>query len=483
MRGFSEILSKNFILVIWILCLGVFCSGQEDLGAAPMEKSEQEALYSAIQGFVGNWWNGSDLYPDPCGWTPIQGVSCDVFDGFWYVTDLAIGPVHDNSLQCATKVEFRPQLFQLRHLKSLTFFSCFTSPRKNPISIPSGNWDKFSGSLKSLEFRSNLGLVGEVPNSFGFLTRLQSLVVIENGLSGKIPENIGNLTGLKRLVLAGNWFSGQIPASFGNLAELLILDLSRNSLSGQLPRTLGGLTSILKLDLSNNQLEGNLPEEIGNLENLTLLDFRYNKFSGGLSQFLQKMQSLQELMLSNNPLGGNLMSLNWKKLQNLVILDLSNVGLSGEIPESIIGLTKIRYLGLSNNNLQGNISTKLASLGAITALYLNGNNLTGELKFPGDFYGKMGRRFGAWNNPNLCFPASLITTNHVPFGVKSCQEDVTMLEPNSRTKLGGGSEDLDQNFHFMVSSLGFSRFGLDGLWVILLVNMLVMVQVLDFPLL
>lgn len=40
--------------------------------AAPMEEREKEALYSGIQGFVGKWWNGSDLYPDPCGWTPIQ---------------------------------------------------------------------------------------------------------------------------------------------------------------------------------------------------------------------------------------------------------------------------------------------------------------------------------------------------------------------------------------------------------------------------
>lgn len=37
-----------------------------------MEISEREALYSTIQGFVGDSWNGSDLYPDPCGWTPIQ---------------------------------------------------------------------------------------------------------------------------------------------------------------------------------------------------------------------------------------------------------------------------------------------------------------------------------------------------------------------------------------------------------------------------
>lgn len=52
----------------------VLCKGQEDMSSsiAPMKKQEQEALYSAIQGFVGDSWNGSDLYPDPCGWTPIQ---------------------------------------------------------------------------------------------------------------------------------------------------------------------------------------------------------------------------------------------------------------------------------------------------------------------------------------------------------------------------------------------------------------------------
>lgn len=40
--------------------------------AAPMEEGERRALYSAIQGFVGRNWNGSELFPDPCGWTPIQ---------------------------------------------------------------------------------------------------------------------------------------------------------------------------------------------------------------------------------------------------------------------------------------------------------------------------------------------------------------------------------------------------------------------------
>lgn len=63
--------TKRLLIVVLFVCLGSWSCAQED-GEAPMEKTELDALYSAIQGFVGNWWNGSDLYPDPCGWTPIQ---------------------------------------------------------------------------------------------------------------------------------------------------------------------------------------------------------------------------------------------------------------------------------------------------------------------------------------------------------------------------------------------------------------------------
>ncbi|XAR65372.1 hypothetical protein NMG60_11009472 [Bertholletia excelsa] len=271
----------SFFLALFMFLSGVWCD-EGDILAVPMEKTEIEALYSTIQGFVGNWWNGSDLYPDPCGWTPIQGVSCDLFDGLWYVTALELGPIHDNSLGCATNAEFRSHLFALKYLKSLSFFNCFDSTRRNPIAIPSSNWQRFAGSLESLEFRSNPSLIGPIPLTFGVLRNLQSLVLIENGLTGELPANIGNLIKLRRLVLSRNGFRGQIPASFGGLSKLLILDLSNNSLSGSFPLTFGGLTSLLKLDLSNNQLEGKIPETISNLRNLTLLDLSKNKFSGGL---------------------------------------------------------------------------------------------------------------------------------------------------------------------------------------------------------
>ncbi|KAJ0048406.1 hypothetical protein Pint_16389 [Pistacia integerrima] len=415
---------KNSFLAIFLVFLFVgwfviLCGGQEDQDVAPMETKEKERLYLAIQGFIGKQWNGSDLYPDPCGWTPIQGVSCDLFDGFWYVTGLNIGPIYDNSLQC-TNAKFSHQFFELTHLRSLTFFNCFSSPSQNPTEIPPSNWEKFSASLESLEFRSNSALIGTIPTSFGGLKRLQSLVLLENGLTGKIPMELGNLVSLRRLVLSGNRFNGEIPVSFGGLTEVLIIDLSRNNLSGSMPLTLGGLAALLKLDLSNNKLEGKLPKEIGNLKNVTLFDLRSNKFLGGLVQSLEEMISLKEMAMSSNPIGGELSEIQWENLRNLEILDLSNTNLTGEIPESMAKLKRLRFLGLNDNKLSGNIPPKTVTMPSLNALYLNGNNFTGKLEVSVWFYKKMGRRFGAWNNPNLCYKAEFTSTVHVPYGVKPC---------------------------------------------------------------
>ncbi|XP_010554245.1 PREDICTED: piriformospora indica-insensitive protein 2-like [Tarenaya hassleriana] len=405
--------------VLFLCLLFLHCRGELSPEVSPMERSERQALYSAINGFVGGSWNGSDLYPDPCGWTPIQGVSCDMFDGLWYVTDLTLGLVYENSLSCAASLKIKPQLFALKHLKSLAFFNCFTAP----ITIPEKDWLNLASSLESLEFRSNPGLVGEFPKTIGNLAKLQSLAVLENGFNGKLPKTICNLTGLKRLAMAGNSFIGKIPDCLNGLKELVILDLSSNYFSGPLPRSFGDLVSLLKLDLSNNLLEGRLPQETVSLKNLTLLDLRNNKFSGGLPPSVEKMPSLSELALSNNPIGGDLLGINWKRMGNLAILDLSNTGLKGEIPISLTSMKRLRFLGLRNNSLTGNVPSKLETLPCLGALYIDGNNLTGELKFSRMFYQKMDRRFDAARNPNLCYPLEIMSSSQqqrVPVGVKPC---------------------------------------------------------------
>ncbi|XP_077242496.1 RNI-like superfamily protein [Tasmannia lanceolata] len=463
MRNFISIQS----LLLIILCL--YVSAEANTSISPMDKTEQNALYSAIQSLVGKWWNGSDLYPDPCGWTPIQGVSCDLFNDLWYVTVINIGPINDNSLECARNLEISPHLFGLKHLKSLSFFNCFNYP----ITVPSENWEKLAGSLESLEFRSNPKLLGEFPTGLCSLTKLQSLVLMDNGLTGELPANLGNLAELKRLVLAGNRFSGRIPVSLGGLTELLIIDLSRNFISGVLPMSIGGLVSLLKLDLSNNLLNGKLPEELGKMKNLTLLDLRNNSFSGGLPQSIVEMVSLEEMLLGNNSLmGGNLMKVGWGNLKNLIMLDLSNLGLTGKIPESIAEMRRLRFLAMDNNQLTGKLSPKLADMPSVNALYLNGNNLTGELEFSEEFYGKMGRRFAVWSNPNLCYPVGLLAIGHTPLGVKQCNQQASISSSGLKTELGVGNPN--QNANFMALHV-FSGSAFGGFWWSVLVKVMVIV--------
>lgn len=461
------------ILSLLLLVLVVWCNGEGEEEAAlgaPMVKTERDALFSTIQGFVGDWWNGSDLYPDPCGWTPIQGVSCDIYNGYWYITSLTIGPIHDNSLLCNVNPRFKSDLFTFQHLKSFSLYKCFISPL-HQIQIPTDNWELLSPTLEYLEIRSNPSLIGPIPTKFGTFKNLRSLVLLENGLTGKLQTNLGNLKKLRRLVLAGNQFTDHIPYSFGGLNDLLILDLSKNSLSGPIPLTFGALTSLLKLDLSNNQLEGNIPEEIGEMTSLTLLDLSKNKLSGGLTKSIQELNSLEELVLSNNPIGGELAKVDWKKLEKLAILDLSNTSLTGSIPESMSELKMLRFMGLNDNALIGDVSPSLEKMPSISAMYLNGNNLTGVLQFSESFYGKMGCRFGAWDNSNLCYSSGgLGSSGHMPIGVVPCQQEI------GKSKLGKGNyvNPISGN----VVSLGFSKSGIDGFWCVIVAVVLMIPLVL-----
>ncbi|URE37299.1 Leucine Rich Repeat [Musa troglodytarum] len=454
-----EITSAWAFLLVPLLIF--HASSEPESSTAPMEKAEQEALYLVIQDLVGNWWNGTALYPDPCGWTPIQGVSCDLFDGLWYVTALSIGPILENSLQCAEEAKLSPLLFQLEHLRSLSFFNCFSSST-HCRSIK----QQLAGSLQTLEFRSNRGLVGEIPANLGHLSNLQSLVLVDNSLAGELPVELGNLVHLKRLILSGNQFSGQFPASLcHDLTELLILDLSSNSLSSSLPPSLCSLSSLLKLDLSNNQFHGSLPPELASLTHLTLLDLRSNNFFGAWFRSLAGMASLQDLLLSNNPWGGSLVELEWETLRNLTTLDLSHMGLTGTIPEAIASLKRLRYLALDNNHLSGSVSSGFAALPSLTALYLNGNNLTGKLEFSQEFYQRMGKRFACWNNPNLCYDAAVsMATGDVPYGVAQCKQDneaASTYEADPYARVDRRNPDHSSG---LVASFWFPAASTSGFW-------------------
>ncbi|KAG6496408.1 piriformospora indica-insensitive protein 2-like [Zingiber officinale] len=433
----------------------------------PMDKAEQEALYAVIQDLVGKWWNGSDLYPDPCGCTQIQGVSCDLFDGLWYVTSLNIGPILGNSLECSSDAKFNPQLFQLKHLNSLSIFDCFSSDQQQ-LTIPPSNWERLASTLESLELRSNRGLTGNIPPNLGQLSNLNSLVLVGNSLSGELPMELANLVNLKRLMLSVNKFSGQVPSAlFANMAHLLILDLSSNHLTGSLPASLCNLSSLLKLDLSNNQFQGSLPAELGKWTQLTLLDLRNNSLLGAMP----KLGSLRDLLLAYNPWGGNLLEFEWGALQNLSTLDLSHMGLTGAIPKAITDLKILRYVAFDGNQLSGTVSSKFADLPSLTTLYLNDNNLSGKLQFPRGFYERMGKRFASWNNPNLCYSA--ITSGDVPRGVARCKQDQEHSTEEFKSNQGVDEGSFDEHSGLIAPLILTPAASISALWwAIVLIMML-----------
>eukprot|EP01018_Ginkgo_biloba_P020001 Gb_02935 [translate_table: standard] len=390
-----------------------------DSHANPMIESEKQAFYSVLEALVGEW-NPSNLYPDPCGLTPIPGASCDQYGNFWYITALNFGAVYDNSPKCSKDAILHPSIFNLTRLKTLSFYKCFMNA---PQVMPVKYWSNLAGSLQSLTFQNNIALVGELSPEIAMLTNLEFLIIMENSMKGKLPLEFGKLTKLKKLVLSHNQFYGAVPDSFGCLEKLLILDLSFNALQGPIPTNLGNLSSLVKMDLSDNGLQAGIPRELGKLKSLTLLDLRNNQLHGNLPNSLTDMGSLQELYLGNNPMGGSISSLDWCNLDFLISLDLSGSNYIGSIPESFGQLKMLRSLALNDNNLSGKVPSKLADLPNVCSLLLNGNNLSGPVEFPSRFYQRMGRYLALWGNPSLCYIAE--TRNFVPEGVNLCSGMIT----------------------------------------------------------
>ncbi len=73
--------------------------------------------------------------------------------------------------------------------------------------------------------------------------------------------------------------SGEIPESIGKLTFLDTLHLSYNQLTGNLPKSIGRLTRLNWLYLYRNQLSGMMPDSLCNIYlNLTNAYFAYNQF-------------------------------------------------------------------------------------------------------------------------------------------------------------------------------------------------------------
>ena len=207
------------------------------------------------------------------------------------------------------------------------------------------------------------------------------------------------------LNLAGAGLTGRIPAALGQLSRLITLRLNDNRLRGSVPAALGRLANLEVLWLNNNALHGTLPPALGELPRLRVVRVAGNEFSGRLPASLRELdhdldealfclplmgigpgllQDCNALLVARDTLAGS-GALNWRREVALgrwqgvelggepprvVGLDVAELGLNGQIPAELGGLTELRRLALGGNALTGPVPNALARLSKLETLWL-----------------------------------------------------------------------------------------------------------------
>ncbi|XP_024964725.1 receptor-like protein Cf-9 homolog [Cynara cardunculus var. scolymus] len=308
-------------------------------------------------------WNTST---DCCNW---DGVTCDHFTNDVIALDLSCGmlrgTIHPNST-----------LFNLHHLQTLNL--AFNNLTNSQLPREIG---RFSNSLTHINI-SHTGFIGQVPTDIIILRKLVSLDLSWNDLKLE-PHVFYNLlcssTSLEELSLDGVNISSILP-TYVNLSSMKSLHLSDTGLQGKLPDNIFNLPYLEELDLSSNDdLTGRFPKIYTSTSNpLKLLDLSNINLSGVIPDIIGHLKSLTYLDLSNTNLLGQIPD-SIGHLQSLTYLDLSSTNLSGEIPMSIGHLKYLKYLILSNTNLSGEIPDTIGHLKSLTYLSLSNTKLAGEI--------------------------------------------------------------------------------------------------------
>ncbi|KAI4338920.1 hypothetical protein MLD38_023925 [Melastoma candidum] len=231
-------------------------------------------------------------------------------------------------------------------------------------------------SLTSLDF-SGCGLYGEVASQVFQIPTLEELVLSYNEiLGGSVPEIMVNGS-LRTLVLSFTNFSGSLPESISKLRDLSVIELQWCSFGGSIPSSLAKLPRLTYLDLFRNEFTGPIPPftnashltnivlsynnlsgqidsvDWKSMSNLVYLELESNSLDGGIPSTLLSHPSLKNLQLSENRFSGHLDELVDTSSSQLEALDFSFNHLQGSIPKSVLKIKGLKYLSLSNNKFSG----------------------------------------------------------------------------------------------------------------------------------
>jgi Leucine-rich repeat (LRR) protein len=118
--------------------------------------------------------------------------------------------------------------------------------------------------------------------------------------------------------------------------------------------------------------------ECYSIENTTELDLSYIGVTGEIPPEIGNLVNLGSLILKENQLSGEIPP-EISYLTNLTQLDLGGNQLSGEIPPEIGSLTNLNILDLAGNQLTGELPPEIGNLTNLTELELGGNQVMGAI--------------------------------------------------------------------------------------------------------
>ena len=118
--------------------------------------------------------------------------------------------------------------------------------------------------------------------------------------------------------------------------------------------------------------------ECYSIENTTELDLSYIGLTGEIPPEIGNLINLGSLILKENQLSGEIIP-EISYLTNLTQLDLGGNQLSGEIPPEIGSSTNLNILDLAGNQLTGTLPPEIGNLANLTELELGGNQVMGAI--------------------------------------------------------------------------------------------------------
>lgn len=330
----------NGVLKRWV-CSAVMLAITAS-SSASAQMTQREILLNFFESCNGPEWTDNTNWADEsislCEWF---GITCDDSEA---VEQLEL---RKNNVICLLP----PDIFQLPALKVLDL----SHNEELVVDFTQLDTERTANVeqlyLADCEVSSLLGL------DTAFATSLSSLSVAGGSITGPFPPEILQLSLLKDIDISYNFISGEIPTEIGDLDELEVICFAHNFLEGEIPLELGGLSNLFEISLQFNQMSGALPTELNQLVSLASLSINNQKNGdeGGLVGSLLEFSNqpfLYNVNLAYNQLSGEIPQLFLAALDDsfssLIMVDLSNNLLTGQVPQTLTRFSAIRIFLIKN---------------------------------------------------------------------------------------------------------------------------------------